>query len=220
MAFADLVKQASTFREKGPSRGFSLVTEALSKYAEKIAGEPQERHNDGYFHASQIYELCARQYLLREMYPKVWIEDLDLSTRQNFDIGSALHHWYQDHYCGPAGILKGNWCCTGCNKVHKDSFMPTECEQCGNKPGQYNLNRAFLFQESGVYHHELKIKGHHDGALYLDSNGYTRGYVVDFKTIRSDLFERLEKPYDSYIFQINIYMWLANIGRGILVFYQ
>jgi hypothetical protein len=58
-------------------------------------------------------------------------KNVDLGMYRIFDVGHAMHRWYQEEYLGPAGVLYGNWQCSRCKAMYKNSTMPEgSCPSC------------------------------------------------------------------------------------------
>jgi len=164
------------------------------------------QHEPETFQASQMYFVCPRKFLIMER--EGMKKEHDARTKAKFGIGHALHHWYQDKYFGPMGILRGDWRCKRCWKKYKNCLMPTEkCKKCGSKDG-------YEYEELTVRNTEWDIAGHVDGIFDIDGVQY----VMDMKTIDPDMFKRLEKPYPAAVYQVNLYMWMLNIHKGVLIY--
>lgn len=164
------------------------------------------KHEPETFQASQMYSVCPRRQVMDERHPITTVHSA--KTKAKFAIGHALHHWYQNKYFGPMGILRGNWMCLRCQKRYKDCLMPTEpCKKCGSKDG-------YEYEELTVRSTEWDIAGHVDGILDIDGVSY----VMDIKTMDPDMFKRLTAPYAPAVFQVNLYMWMLNIHRGVLIY--
>jgi hypothetical protein len=127
-----------------------------------------------------------------------------------FDIGNAVHYWYQNYYLGQMGILKGKWRCGNCNAVigtdPKPEFRPKKCV-CGN-------TSVWNYEECHVYSKEWDVTGKVDGILDIDG----KPYVLDIKTSDPDLFKKMKSPWLSAEFQVQVYLWLTGIKDGVLLY--
>lgn len=89
------------------------------------------RRSDG-FHASSMGNVCNRYETFRRVLPRAsdarqFSPDLLL----RFQVGHAVHHWWQNKLLGKMRILKGTWECSRCTRVVKNVFMPSDpCEKC------------------------------------------------------------------------------------------
>lgn len=82
------------------------------------------------WHPSEFADMCARHHVLGKI---VEVKDkpfvVDVRLRRIFDVGHALHGWYQQKYLGPAGLLWGRWRCSRCRKTVW-GFMPRGKHDC------------------------------------------------------------------------------------------
>lgn len=148
-----------------------------------------------------------------------------------FDAGHAHHYRMQSHFA-QMGILRGYWKCRICNKVHGTDdrigiFCPEDCD-CKEairktNPDFSGLDRKgldlFEYEEILLQDKETNFKGHCDGIIELVKDNPKERYVIDFKTVKAEKFAFLKEPDSVYVTQINIYMWLAGVKKGI-IFYE
>lgn len=127
MALKDLIR--ATRREDGTTVDVRAV---LDRYLVHRASRPSHREK-GVWHPSEIASdrFCPRFEILRRRYKiRVPAEEVDVGKERIFDVGHALHRWYQEEYFGPSGILWGNWRCSRCHTVVA-GVMPTDsCVAC------------------------------------------------------------------------------------------
>lgn len=109
-------------------RGGPRLTPLLDIFIEQVHGPSQVR-SDGKFHPSELHGFCPRNVVLSRIYHGV--SQAPNARRQRlFDVGHALHKWYQDRYFGPMGTLFGVWRCSRCFHLVK-GFMPKgSCPEC------------------------------------------------------------------------------------------
>lgn len=167
-------------------------------------------------HPSQIYGMCYRAKMYDENFMDVMKDDpaikgmtfeesITATLQAKFDIGHAIHHWYQNHYLGQMGILKGGWRCPQCESV-VEGFRPANVCSCGC--GRWR------FVEPSILIPELGIVGHCDGIIDRGDGPW----VMDIKTIDPDRFKALTEPSMSYIYQVHCYMMGLNIRRSIILY--
>lgn len=199
-----------------PESRTTVISGLLEKY---IVNREDNYGVDEHFHPSSMYYMCPRLEVLKRVIPPELMGPVkhDVVTRAKFDIGHAVHAWYQNVYLGPMGILKGRWFCRACGFVHGSSsepvFMPKTCGKT-LEDGSLCDGSAFEYIECAVISEEWNIVGKTDGIITVDGTDY----VVDIKTIDPDLFKKLSSPWPSNTFQIQIYMWLFGIKKGILLY--
>ena len=227
MSFADIIKACTKtridnmkYREETANLfevGGDVVSDPLKNalgtgFFRKAA--PEADRSIG-LHPSQLYGMCMRS--------KMFVENLDLfegipgvntpfeesipaSLQAKFDIGHSLHHWYQNKYLGPMGILKGGWKCPQCKSV-EEGFRPAiDCKNCGcDKWG---------FVEPFIQIPELGIVGHCDGIIDHGDGPW----VLDIKTIDPDRFKNLSEVSMSYVYQVHCYMLALDIDRAVILY--
>lgn len=198
ISFADLLAN----RDKGDKKeaASTVIVKSLCDWLER----EEERGVLGVaLHPSKLYFFCPREIIYRGLVPVK--KKISAKLAAKFDIGHAMHWWYQNKYFGPMGVLKGCWrCCCGNEEF---GFMPKNfCSNCKMK--------AWEFVEPSVSISEYFILGHADGILEKDG----KRWVLDLKTIDPDMFKRLSEPLSSNVIQIRVYMWALNIDKGLLVY--
>jgi len=156
------------------------------------------------FHVSQLYYLCPRKIIFDAM------NELPLEAvkppaglRITFDIGTAVHEWFQDRYLGPMGLLWGDWRCKVCKHVVKESYMPGSCEACGAS------QRKIGYKELGVRDPEHNLVGHADGILMPPGEAPR---LLEMKTINTTGWGKLQHPYQAHVWQATAYMKLLDLS--------
>lgn len=126
MSLRDLVRAA---REDKPKR--SLVR-SLDRFIVARSGRPSPREQN-VWHPSEIVgkDFCPRlEVLRRRLKLPEKRGEVDVGKERIFDVGHAMHHWYQEKYLGPMGELWGHWRCSRCHTVFT-GVMPTDsCTRC------------------------------------------------------------------------------------------
>ena len=151
-----------------------------------------------------------------------------MGRRINFDVGKALHWWWQNKYLGPMQRLWGQWFCGRCEQS-STGLMPKACPSCAAR-------RSILYQwtdESGkpqsavvdnityaemlLVSDDLALSGHPDGLLVR------RGETVpallnELKTISTTNYDKLRSPESGYVDQIHAYMHILDM-RSCMITY-
>ena len=188
----------------GVSQSGISIGGAVHKY---IDARKEEDRSDGW-HVSSLYHTCPRELAMRAvlsgtMPPKRKPFDARLLSR--FDVGTALHRWWQDEYLGPAGILLGEWRCTGCRDV-VSGVMPSSSHGCSDRA-------RWVYRESRVEYREdgwtRPIVGRFDGEIEGDPpEGETdRVGVLEIKTAS---FMPIKEISGDYMWQVQVYMHLRG----------
>jgi hypothetical protein len=208
MSFVDAVSaMMGTETESGGSILSGRLIGWLDAYEDDYA-------KDSYFHVSSLYYMCPRCEVYKAILPleMLPVDKLDAMTQARFDIGHALHHWYQNRYLGQMGVLKGKWKCARCHDVVKGLRPTGTCSKCSSE-GRKRV-KDWQFEETVVMSKRWNIKGKTDGILVIDD----KDYVLDIKTCKPSLFSGLKRPWPSAIYQVQVYMWLLKIERGVLLY--
>lgn len=182
-----------------------------------------------FFHPSEI-GYCIRKSVL--MQKKQDGEFYVMPRLQRvFENGHGTHHRYQKHF-GEMGILYGIWKCLNCHRlIGEESLIgvlkPIDCPFCHN-PKRYTVYddqgnikagpfSVFDYKEIDVEDQELCIKGKTDGIILVNGDLY----VMDVKTCSQAAFGDVTSrnaPMESHIYQINTYMYILKVKRGILLY--
>jgi hypothetical protein len=127
MSLKDLIRAA---REELPKP--SIVRD-LDRFIVARAGLPSPREK-GVWHPSEIVQdsFCPRLEVLRRRtkLKQAKRAEVDVEMERIFDVGHAMHHWYQEKYLGPMGLLWGNWRCSRCLTVRTGIMPKDSCEVC------------------------------------------------------------------------------------------
>ena len=182
-----------------------------------------------HFHPSAFGSCLRKMAFQHYKIPKDKL--IDPKTYRVFEAGHAHHYRMQSHFA-QMGILRGYWKCRLCSKVHGTDnkigiFCPEDCE-CKETikkidPNFNGLKRKsldlFEYEEILLKDDEYNFKGHCDGIIELVKDTPKERYVIDFKTVKAEKFAFLREPDNVYVVQINIYMWLSGVKKGI-IFYE
>lgn len=197
---------------------------------------PADYRAEGW-HPSQLMDMCPRLEVFKQLMPDVIVgsDKPDPRLQMIFDVGTALHSWWQEQYFGPMGTLKGIWRCSKCGfRTSTMTTMPAyphSCDKGDSVSGvpvvdasdmrrkiRVGANRYWKFDEVPVVDKDWGIVGHSDG-IYIFGRGQTSEEVVlDIKTAGPSFWTRGGIPYPENVFQLNIYMWLLGKTKGILLY--
>jgi hypothetical protein len=190
-------------------------------------------------HASGLGRVCGRKDIL--------ISEFGIPKNPNtsgnyltFDIGHAMHYWWQERYLGPKQELLGDWACMGCPcpkcglliKAQPDLTREEKvaifkaCDQCrstGRKVtrGLMPLNcecgirwqDAIRYLELPVINKELNYIGHCDGILK------TTKRLFEFKSISPSEYKKLEHgPKYDHVVQAHAYMVPLGLKEALIVY--
>jgi len=189
-------------------------------------------------HASGLGKVCGRRLLVIEAFGAHSVPNT-AGNYFTYDMGHALHYWWQERYLGPKQELWGDWMCTACSCPECDveygsgdketcavcrktgrkitrGLMPMNCE-CG-VPWQ----DAVRYMELPVYDEELDYCGHCDGILVHAPNRR----LFEFKTMSPSEYEKLEKrskpytngPHPDHVVQAHAYMGPLELNEALIVY--
>lgn len=184
-------------------------TEHLTSWLTEDYAKLQKVREPG-LHASSLWKTCARQVMLLEAFKQhLKSEVMQAGNFLTFDVGHALHHWWQNNYLGPMQVLYGDWYCKRCDKVVHTGLQPQTCPVC-------NTDRRVVldYAESSVRDDEMGYVGHCDGVLHL---GDYRA-VFEFKTASPSEFEKLDKPKVQHVVQAHAYMHGLKLQHTLVVY--
>src|SRR3989344_1748178 len=215
----------SLSRARGPAEELSL---RLNEFLNRLNDLPDFRGD--HFHPSSIGKLCPRLEALKLAYP-IRAEKVRPGMRELFDVGHSLHDWYRNKYFGPMGVLVGRWQCSRCHKI-KEGLMPKNPCECQKSctldcvwPGGFEApNRdcvtcgkwgEWKYKEYKFHNEEWNIGGSTDGMLQL-ADGKRR--LLEIKTINDRGFGQLQITDDTYLYQINCYMWLSGVNEAVIIY--
>lgn len=163
-----------------------------------------------YFHPSEFYQ-CVRK-LAYKYYGVAVNCDIKPDLQRVFDNGDYMHLRYNTYFEN-LGILYGVWKCKNplCGMEYGKNeqygvIKPTENCSCGCK--------EYRYVEKEVENKERMIRGHIDGILKVSGDFH----VIDYKSMHTNLFSKLQQPLDKHIIQIQIYLWLLGLTSGFLLY--
>jgi len=164
-----------------------------------------------YFHPSEFHK-CVRS-LAYKYYNIKGNNVIKPNLQRVFDNGDHMHLRYTSYF-EKLGILYGVWKCS--NPMCEEKYGKEEkygiqkptvsCDKCGCTKYEY--------VEVEGENKEFMIRGHMDGILKISGEFC----VIDYKSMYSNQFSRLQEPLDKHIIQIEIYLWLLDLKSGILLY--
>lgn len=160
---------------------------------------------------------CSREELIGEILLKHVPILLRQEKRPNvdlqaiFDVGTAVHFFWQREYLGPFGILYGIWKTNCCNTY---TCGPIPQKPVSGEPGKYhygicaNCGRPFSVEYEEICFSipvpGRAISGHCDGVCFDNvDNGWR---IVELKTMNTFQFKKLDAPLPAHVEQLNLYM--------------
>lgn len=179
----------------------------LSQWLEGDYGKLVHPAREPGLHASGLYKTCGRRVMLLEVFPTAEVS-LKAGNHLTYDVGHAMHFWWQHRYLGPKGELWGDWECLGCKTIVK-GFMPLNCP-CG-APWQ----DAIRYHELEVRDTVLGYVGHSDGII-VDKNGVRR--VFEFKTVNPTEYPELRAAKWEHVIQAHAYMRCLGTQEALIVY--
>jgi hypothetical protein len=152
-----------------------------------------------FIHLSQIDSVCPREYVIGNLSKTKRRDVVSFPLSVVFNMGTALHHWIQNHpevYFGKDKVL-GNWLCRACLRIRRFGVKPTEpCEFC-------NANAAAsMYKEYSFRLPEYGVAGSIDLILKVGS----KYRIVDIKTIAKEV----ESPAGNNVVQLSSYMYFSK----------
>lgn len=212
------------------------VSDVINKLIIDEAREEIKRKDRDYshFHPSE-WDGCKRKiaYSYYEAKGFFQIEPdsirIDPKSQRIFQNGHYMHDRYKN-YLEKTNSLKGRWKCKN-HIVHLDKprifgndskigcLKPKICE-CGST--------EFEYLELSVYDGETLWGGHIDAVVNLELLSHFFGYIdidhdhedmiIDFKTMNSFQFKKLEEALTKHVIQISIYMYITGIKCAKLIY--
>jgi hypothetical protein len=154
---------------------------------------------------SEIGTFCSREYALGFLTDAQQKSFVDFGLQTQFDIGSALHWYYQNR--SKVFKIYGNWFCMSCEKTRMTKYGTkyfgqkpmTKCLNCGASPKATEYEELYFRLEK-----PYRIVGKIDGVIEKD--GVYR--LIDFKSY-------FEKPQGGFpaakdVAQLSAYAFFYN----------
>ena len=178
----------------------------LSAMIDQFLLSPEyESYREPGWHPSEFCGMCPRAHVLSKLL-KEKKEPFEAGLLRIFDVGSALHYWYQNFYFARMGILWGKWKCLRCDHIYWGKSPKKGCPTCGDKaiwdyqevPVRASLPGGF----------ENQIVGHSDGIILIGK----LWYLLEIKSINDNGFTWQKKVKEAHEKQAQIYAELIRQG--------
>jgi hypothetical protein len=230
MALKDLIRKV---------HGPSTLSTSIDIHLMKDETLPDNREIG--WHVSSFAGNCERAIVLYKLLRSKKNSSVSPQTRKIWDVGSALHHWYQNYYLGPMGILWGKWRCSRCHGVVW-GFMPTQrhncepsretwiCKKLCNRNSIGKHDEDFVQSRGGCIHcslwgrweyKEVPVRYFDPDTMYLPIVGHSDGliylggiwYIIEIKTRRDPMFQFTTKADVAHEAQGKVYGYLIRNGH-------
>lgn len=193
-------------------------------------------------HASALGSVCGRRNLLISAFGANVVKHT-AGNYFTFDVGHAMHFWWQERYLGPKQELWGDWMCAACpcpkcgphiaklgdlSREEKQEIYKScgTCQKTGRKVTRgfmplecscgVSWQDAVRYLELPVENEELDYVGHTDGVL-VHSKWPKR--VFEFKTISPTEYDKLNAgPKLDHIVQAHAYMSPLGLDEALIIY--
>lgn len=245
LSIGDLIAQ---FKDSDPPPRISAADEWFEGF-QKWLVEDYERtvHHERKpgLHASGLSATCARRNILMTVYG-VHTAPNTPGNYFTFDVGHALHYWWQERYLGPRGELYGDWMCVACPcpkcgpliaklgqiSLEDKKRIWMECGNCRNTGRKVTRGTmplececgvpwqdAIRYMELPVINKELDYVGHTDGILLHKP----KNRIFEFKTISPSEYEKYPgaatpSPKPEHVIQAHAYMVPLGLDETLIVY--
>ena len=196
-------------------------------------------------HASALSSACARRNVLMRVYG-THDPPFTAGNYFTFDVGHAMHYWWQERYLGPKQELWGDWMCVACPcpkcgphlaklgdlSLEDKRRVWAECGSCrstgrkvvrGLMPLECGCGvpwqDAIRYMELPVVNKALNYVGHTDGVLVHKPNRR----VFEFKTISPSEYDKYPgsqnpQPKPEHVIQAHAYMEPLGLSETLIVY--
>ena len=242
ISIGDLIAQ---FKDPKPEPDVSNADQWFNDFQHWLANKYEKTvHSDRKpgLHASSLGSVCARRNLIIEAFGENKVPHT-AGNYFTFDVGHALHYWWQERYLGPKQELLGNWKCMACpcpncatvlDKILRALSLAekkeiwNECDVClgSGRKVTYGLmpldcecgtpwQDSICYMELPIINKELNYVGHCDGVL--DHKPKKR--LFEFKTISPSEYDKLKNgPKLDHVIQAHAYMGPLGLDEAIIVY--
>jgi len=247
LSIGDLIRQfkqtPTTAPKANPAQEwFNGFQEWLANDYEKVVHHDRKPG----LHASALGSVCARRNMLVEAFGFVPSKHT-AGNYFTFDVGHALHYWWQERYLGPKQELIGDWMCVACPcarcgpriaqlgdiSLEAKREVWKSCDACrhtgrkvirGLMPMECSCGvpwqDAIRYLELPVVDKDLDYCGHTDGVL----NHQPKKRLFEFKTISPSEYERnfikvaVPEPKHDHVVQAHAYMAPLGLDEALIVY--
>lgn len=189
MGLADVLKETDALLEGevrkplDPGK-YDTVPKAVQQWMDSWPA--QDSYTD-FLRASQLHNLCPREFVLNYWQPKA-NKNFDWKSYLMMSMGTHLHDYLQNQVLGPMGVLYGTWVNVkaeaGASKeeapvVRHEGYYPDP--DLALFEMQRQLPLTWRYEEPGVWSEKYRIRGHLDGLIDTDRLAYFRENEKLFK---------------------------------------
>lgn len=196
MNISNILKRAAEPRKSEPSLFGEKSTDInlvgnMHKYLLSLNDKPRDREPG--FHASEVYDICDREYILERLTNIKTKKYVSSDLRTKFILGSNIHTMVQTDILGPAGLLMGYWKCMKCSNLDRSKLTThpnKKCEKEGCNSSNYEyIEPKMRIEVPNVENTpEWSIVGATDGIVNSNS-------ILDIKTVTASAIPDLEKNW-------------------------
>lgn len=146
---------------------------------------------------SGLHDVCVRERVLgyRDKSSTTRFDPLSLCV--TFDIGHAIHEFFQNDGKYFRDRRIGWWRCLACGNVFFGKFPKTDCRNCGA-----NREAVRYHEHAMALTSPYRVTGHMDNFMELAPGNIV---VADFKTISGAGFKALTAPKGDHEIQVTSY---------------
>lgn len=242
LSISDIISQFATEKKTPEQTPVGSWFKDLQRWLEKDYDHLVHPVRAPGLHASGIGRVCGRRAVLINAFSAPSMP-LVAGNYFTFDVGHALHYWWQHRYLGPKQELIGDWACMACpcpdceEQIRKNGALTTEarrriydaCKTCRgtgrkvtrglmpmNCPCGVAWQDAIQYIELPVVNEELGYVGHSDGILAHQP----KHRVFEFKTASPSEYEKIESngPKMEHVIQAHAYMGPLGLDEAIIVY--
>jgi len=180
------------------------VANLLKTMGKWVDAWPDQETHVNNLRASQMHEVCPREFVLHYWQPKP-NKYFGWKSQFMMGIGSHLHEYIQNAILGPMGILWGNWE----RKAHdvvvttSDSFHPDPERAIWEITNQKPLSYSYV--EPKIWNNTYRISGHIDGIISLEKVQWLFDNTALVKRNLKDAYKALmsvkDDPEDRVLFE-------------------
>ena len=180
---------------------------------------------------SSMYYMCPRQVILALMFPKKTSTELfDAFSRLRMGFGTWAHSLFQNEYLGDMRVLYGIWRCSNCKQESRLGYKPKDLCPCSTWcldkclwPEEYIEERdcgicgrfgGWDYVEPYIKDEVNGIKGKCDGIIVY----HGRPVALEIKTKNGTAFDKMTKPDEAHILQLNMYLHYLQLDYGLFMY--
>lgn len=241
ISIGDLIAQFGNSRQEPAAPDPTGVKEWFDGFQSWLAADYENlvhKERKPGLHASGLGKVCGRRLLVIEAFGATQVPNT-AGNYFTFDMGHALHFWWQERYLGPRQELRGDWMCVACpcptckgKKTIKRDGQKLACVACretGRKvtTGLMPLScgcgvpwqDAVRYLELPIVNVELGYVGHCDGVL----THKPKERLFELKSMSPSEYEKwcecaTPKPKPDHVVQAHAYMGPLGLDEALIVY--